>query len=378
MNTNISTIILGLVSVLILFESCNKDKKDSLDSFNSINSKYFVNEGKARAIAAEFNFFKVPDPKSRKIIESVDVLNDAMNKPAYYVIHYNEGFLLLSADERQEAVLGFSDQDVFNTKDIPVQLDAIIKEEMSEIDYLRSNNIDSVSNHASETWLRLSRPFVSGNVATGNKMTTTGCYSWTNYYGTLVQTKWAQMGGTGMYKYNDSCPSLPCGKAVTGCVATAMGQLMAFYKWPASYSWNSMANANSKPECARLLRDAGIAVNMGYNCTGSGADALNVAPAMKTIFNYTTAAIYTYSLSQMIPELLTNHPVLLSGRGASGGHMWVCDGYAVVQSLCFTIDYYEHMNWGWGGAGNGYYTDGSWNPGNLTFNDSRRMIFVRK
>ena len=66
-------------------------------------------------------------------------------------------------------------------------------------------------------------------------------------------------------------------------------------------------------------------------------------------------------------ELDARHPVYYSGSGTDGGHAWVCDGYRNSDSKF-------HMNWGWSGVSNGYFTIGALTTPAGTFNSSNSIV----
>jgi len=216
----------------------------------------------------------------------------------------------------------------------------------------------------------------------------------------LVSTIWDQ----GQW-YNYYCPAAaggPGGKTWAGCVATTMGQIMKYYNFPATgvgshsyvhatygqqsanfgatnYNFASMGNsagAGAYSQIATLLYHAGVSVNMDYQVDGSGAFSTDVPWAMSSYFNYdnTTIALankadYTTTTWKNLlkSELDASRPIYYSGSGPSGGHAWVCDGYNAADKF--------HMNWGWSGVSNGYYSIGALNTGNGTFNSSNAVVY---
>ncbi len=221
----------------------------------------------------------------------------------------------------------------------------------------------------------------------------------------MLTTKWAQ------YPFfNDWCPYDPLMKAhaVTGCVATAMAQLMKYWNWPgegcgshsytdvlygtqsvnysaAQYQWGNMPDSVSGPNdaVAQLMYHAGVSVNMDYGVNGSGAWVIpgdnmtsnTCAYALKTYFHYKTSLLAvprwqnnhtaiaasggsvsisdsfttTQWMGMLTAELDAGRPVIYAGAGnLSAGHCWVCDGYDGNGLF--------HFNWGWGGVGNGYFS----------------------
>jgi hypothetical protein len=218
----------------------------------------------------------------------------------------------------------------------------------------------------------------------------------------LLTTTWDQ----GMY-YNYHCPEFPAGpdgKCVTGCIATAMAQIMKYYNYPVHgfgnhsyyhpyfvsisanfdttfYNWPVMVNhltnfssSASKEAISTLMYQCGVAVDMNYSPVESGSFVDLVPQTMQQYFNYRISAHvvdqfgYTSKTwkALLYDELDMHHPILYSGSGSSGGHAWVCDGYQDTS--------YFHFNWGWGGANNGYFTIDTINSGNGDFSNNQQVV----
>ncbi|MEM6829077.1 MAG: C10 family peptidase, partial [Bacteroidota bacterium] len=212
-----------------------------------------------------------------------------------------------------------------------------------------------------------------------------GCQNQYTTIGPLLSTVWGQWG-----VYNDLAPDLDCGgdgRAPTGCVATAMAQIMKFHEFPNRYNWDNMPDLSGTMETARLMRDAGDAVNMDWGCNGSGADTRGeVASSFVHDFGYSSASYADFNRETVKQQLRWNRPVILRGGRKSGwwifgtyadGHAWVCDGYR-SSFFCETgTGYlYLHMNWGWSSTQlNGWFAFNNWNPSNHTFNYKRGMVY---
>lgn len=191
--------------------------------------------------------------------------------------------------------------------------------------------------------------------------------------------------------YNDKCPVINGGRAVTGCVATAMAQVMTYWKYPdvgtgsATYTggkgiqtynfadhpfdWNNIlptytlsnyttAQGNA---IAELMLACGASVNMDYSAEGSGSHIEYVHTAMPTYFKYDPAIEYLHDAETNIIELVwvaalkrefnAGRPVIYSGMPASGdGHAFCLDGYKTDGTTVWF-----HVSWGWNGHYNGWY-----------------------
>lgn len=217
----------------------------------------------------------------------------------------------------------------------------------------------------------------------------------------LLQTTWNQ----GKY-YNTKCPvdaDGPDGHVWTGCVATAMVQIMKYYNWPprgkgshsyqsdygtlsanfgaTKYAWKSMPvpkPSTYNTPLATIMYHAGVAVNMQYSAQGSGAYMRDADNALKTYFRYATSGeAFRSDMSDsdwnalLKSELDANRPLLYAGSGSYGGHAFVCDGYDFRDAG----DKKFHFNWGWGGYYDGYFAIGALNPGQFDFNSYNEVIY---
>ena len=241
-----------------------------------------------------------------------------------------------------------------------------------EIEELRKNKIKGSLKNKNE-WERLSHLVINDSKRTRRE---TGVLP-------LIITTWDQ----GCY-YNELCPSgsnCPCNKHLTGCVATAMAQTMKYYNYPlngngshgytdygcgeylfadfgnTTYNWAQMPNhlTSQNNAVATLMFHCGVSVDMAYiDCTfGSGASSSVISESLVQYFDYlnTTSQLYKSDFNEedwkeiLRNEINSKRILLYVGYlvDEMTGHAWVCDG--------FTGDDYFHMNWGWGGALDGYY-----------------------
>jgi hypothetical protein len=206
----------------------------------------------------------------------------------------------------------------------------------------------------------------------------------------MLQSTWDQG-----WPWNQFCPvelSLPGGHVWTGCVATAMAQLMYFWNWPdygsgshgytdrnygwqfadfgaATYDWAAMTPGQGTPAAALLQYHCGVAVEMQYAPDGSGAfigtGRHNALLAFENHFRYPSKAEFIQHVQlpgvawaqRFTEELVAGRPVLDSGYG-SGGHAFIVDG---LQDGLF------HLNWGWSGYLNGWFEIEALTPGGMEF-----------
>jgi hypothetical protein len=202
--------------------------------------------------------------------------------------------------------------------------------------------------------------------------------------------------------YNGLCPMINGRRALTGCVATAMAQIMRYYSFPNAgngkvtytgsngaqtidladyqFDWDLILDDYSGnytsaegQAVAKLMLACGAALNMNYSADGSGSHLDKAMKAFKENFGYSKKIGYFDSTNDYDPEGLimydwapaireqhqNGNPIMYAGSPASGvsGHAFVLDGYKVIDGV-----YYYHVNWGWSGAFNGYYLIMNLNP----------------
>lgn len=208
----------------------------------------------------------------------------------------------------------------------------------------------------------------------------------------LIATRWGQD-----EPYNALCPELNGKRSVTGCVATAMAQVIRHHQWPAQargsvkYAWQAGGNDTirqdmseytfdyslmtptygaesteaQKNAVATLMVAAGKSVEMNYSPVESGASSDKIAGALLNNFDYDKGVWNAYRdyypLSEweniIYGELAQGRPVLYRGSGSGGGHAFVVDGYS--------NDGFFHLNWGWSGTSDGYFLLTALNPSAL-------------
>ena len=296
--------------------------------------------------------------------------------PAYYVFPNGEGkgFTVVSGDDRLPEVVGYSDKGTYDEENLPSNYVGFMKayEEMV-------GQLDNGDSRA------------SASIAEAKALRSSG-YQQPTVAPLLGSIQWNQM-----TPYNNMCPKYNgSDRSVTGCVATAMAQVMMYYQYPKTlqtdipayvtkkygiaigrinkgeiYDWDNMLPQYASYEplnytdaqaaaVAKLLYHCGAACEMDYG-PSSGA---NGTPAiLSTYFGYdsdlmqdlTRDAFTLAEWSQIMDkELSAKRPILYSGRSSDGGHEFVCDG-TDGNGL-------YHINWGWGGYQDGYFDVTILNP----------------
>ncbi|HTA27499.1 MAG TPA: thiol protease/hemagglutinin PrtT [Bacteroidia bacterium] len=307
----------------------------------------------------------------------------------YYVFNVdnNKGFVIVSAEDATIPVIGYSNEGPFVMPVSGNNVDFWMTSRKNEIIAIRTQSIKATS--------EITNKWTSYINNTPEKETHADMSS----VSPLCTTTWDQSPF-----YNQMCPKISSSQAVTGCVATAMAQIMKYWAYPkvgigswcyydippaytenygqlcakfdtSNYVWSAMPNnvTSANKEVAKLMYDCGVSVNMDYSPSGSGAFVIGSSPsaqyAYPTYFGYDAGTIigrdyssYTASAWEALlkTELNAGRPVQYMGSDASyGGHSWVCDGYNTGNDF--------HMNWGWSGYENGYYAVTSLNPSPYNF-----------
>ena len=306
----------------------------------------------------------------------------------YYVFALQpKGFVIVAADDRVEPILGYSYDNDFVVEDMPDHVRGWLGNYERQIEALANSDLQPTP--ATQTkWTRLK----NGQAMSTKSGTTVG---------PLLTTTWDQ----GQY-YNSLCPtdaSGPTGHVYTGCVATAMAQIINYWGYPAhgrgthrhsgyygmltvnydnaNYNYTLMPNELTDTSTleevnavATLMRDCGVAVNMEYGPTESSSYDVDARAAFINFYRFSPnlsfaeKAYFTDSEwnAMLHEDLNNNRPVYYSGQG-SGGHSFVCDGY--------DADGYYHFNFGWGGFADGWFLTSSLTPGGSNFNSDQTAIF---
>ena len=314
----------------------------------------------AKAVASQF---LNTTSAVRKASGGVQQLTLAGSSTGYYAFNRGSsaGYVIVAADDRAAAqVLGYADEGTLDMTALP------------------ENMAWWLAEYDRQTACMSQLPETVGRAATAKFADVAP----------LVTALWNQTS-----PYNDLCPEDDGTKCPSGCVATAMAQIMYYHKWPlngtgsntytwngeilsadfseSTYAWDTMTDTYgsqssdaSKAAVAQLMYDAGISVNMEYDKNGSGAASNLIPAAMAGYFSYDKNIKYLqrsyYNVAEwneiVYREIAASRPVYYSGvtDDNRSGHAFVCDGYR---------DGYFHINWGWGGLSNGYFLLSALDPG---------------
>ncbi len=348
-----------------------------------------VSTDKAKLVAANFYTQNIKSATPSLTLLSTEIGSDL--KPVYYVynINSNEGFIIVSAEDAAHPILGYSDKGQYVTPKNYNNFAWWMKCRSEEIVAARTKGIQATYDISNE-W---------NNYLNNNGRSTHNAMS---IYGPLVPVTWDQ--GS---PYNNMCP----GYSVTGCVATCMAQIMAYWQYPShghgssgywdeqiysysstwgylgakydtsNYNWPAMLSNNNNPDVAKLMYDCGVSVDMDYTTSESGAWVITgdypvcAQTAYVKYFGYDPNTIqglyqskYTTNnwTNLIINEITHGRPVQYVGWDSispnnAAGHTWVCDGYNSSTGKF-------HMNWGWSGSNDGDFTLNALDAGGYAFN----------
>jgi len=366
-----------------------------------------VSETIARSVAV--NFWNTYRPQDVKTVTTLQTLSFSELQHQYVFANGEEGFVIVAADDRVRPVLGYSFDSPF-----PTRLHAELRFWLNGYEKQIAAVCESAATAADPRWNTLLTGEVPPTPLTLQNVPV------------LCATKWNQTD-----PYNQMCPydSVRNDRAVVGCVATAMAQVMKYWNHPScgtgshtythlamdyttsygelsadfantTYLWQLMPNnviISTSTEKARALATlsyhCGVAVEMMYgthSMGGSGAysscgywASACAEHAFYEYFKYDTTLRYRVRdhfsdsawLAMIDEDLANGRPMYYDGSDSTGGHAFVLDGS--------NLDTCYHFNWGWGGYGNGFYAMNNLAPGSggaggnatYTFNYDQGAIF---
>ena len=328
----------------------------------------------AQALQQAQNFMQnhVPSPGApRRAPGKVPQMKLAAQVNGLYLFNVSDGgFVIVSNDDRTRPILGFSDISSIDPNNMPDNMRAWLQVYADEI-----------------AWLQKQGSTVNTSFLKAPKKVTTA----KSDIEPLVTARWNQDA-----PYNNLCPKYNgSSRSATGCVATAMAQVMYFHKWPVNatttipgyttdsygltldpldpvvFDWDNMQDTYTSSTTgapatavATLMQYCGWSVLMDYG-PSSGSNTDLVAAALKAYYDYNpttqfvSRSFYTYDkwMELIYHELANNRPVVYGGMSTGGGHEFVCDGYKYTSGTDFF-----HINWGWGGQSDDYFVLSALDP----------------
>ncbi len=319
---------------------------------------------KAMAFMAQRN--AAAAQKGMRLAAKGSQLTPAATEASYYVFNVGqtEGFVVVSGDDRTPAILGYATDGTYSEADMPDNMRAWMAEYDRQLRFLATHPNAGIAKVQLDEHLAIAP---------------------------LLTTTWNQ--GS---PYNNKCPIDPTTseRSVTGCVATAMAQVINYHKYPekttatipayvsnenisvsaiapTTIDWANMLDKYTgnettaqKNAVATLMQLCGASVQMDYSSKSSGAQSQMVAIAMKKYFDF-DATVYcaerdlyrANAWNNMIyNELANKRPVCYGGMSMGGGHEFVIDGYDREGLF--------HVNWGWGGTCDNYFLLSILDPNN--------------
>lgn len=324
-----------------------------------------ITEGMALERVA--SFVKKPDISRRlkmgKTVKPQLAYKSEINSTSvgYYVFNIgnNSGFVIVAGDDNANEILGYSDSGDFNYSELPSNVKGWLSGYDAEIKYISDNIVEEKTQPANIDLQGEVKPLL-GDIA------------------------WDQ--GS---PYNDMCPAYYGSyRSATGCVATAIAQILYYHKYPATgvgshsytplrygsnigelsvdysqsnYQWDKMtptydssSSEESKRAVAKLMYDCGVAVDMDYGAE-SGTMSQYLCEPLVNNFQYDKGIALRmrsyYGIeewdSMIRNEIASGRPVFATGYTSAGGHAFVFDGYDMQGFI--------HVNWGWSKMSNGYF-----------------------
>ncbi|WP_025741786.1 C10 family peptidase [Aquimarina pacifica] len=408
-------LFLIVLSSVFMFYSCQKEEiinseevVVALETSEVQKSKNFVGLAEVKSLATVLEYPVINDieishvkssevPSTFKDIEAVLEVPDENGDPSFYIVNYQDGgYIMISADNRLEPIRAFSynEKFPFNSDDMPSGLIHWLSQTTDMVHDVRILDEEQTVSVA-QAWniCELQATLAVTRIAECEDPNPS-CQNSSETVGPLMTTEWGQGG-----LYNDLVQFENCttGTAPTGCVATAMAQVMRFHESPANYNWDAMPDNSGSNATAILMRDIGNAVSMEYTCTTSGANMNNAAVALMANFGYQSVSYTGFDRDDVIQQIRWRRPVILSGyrtkdedcflwwcsSSYSNGHAWVSDGFRKYKRCNYddygnlystSTYYYLHMNWGWDGSENGFYNWNDWSPGTRDYQYKKEMI----
>lgn len=349
-NSGLSVRMSLLVLLALLAAPLLQAKQIDIENATSIAEDFFSSKFKGKngkAIKA-------------KSINPSKGMSNLSAEPAYYVFAPEDaqGFVIVSAEDQAAPIVGYSLNSNFDPEHMPDGLKAYLSDYSMVVKAISDGKIQYKTSSR-------------GGVAVNP----------------LLTVEWNQD-----LPYNLLAPVIRDNQAPTGCVATAIAQVMKYYEFPqkgngtvssnygttelgGEYDWANMLDSYTEGNytqeqadaVALLMRDVGYSVEMEYGYSASSASSAVIAGALCRNFNYSPDIRYRFRsnfstqawIDEIRENLLSSQPVLYGGASANGksGHEFVCDGIDSDDML--------HINWGWGGYGNGYFDVNILEPNNL-------------
>jgi len=350
MKRTILLLLSVIISIVVMADGITKEQAETI-ARQFVNQQQPAVQGRQMKMAAK-----------RQLPMSM-----AVETNAYYVfnIDSDNGYVMVSGSDLTPQVLGYASEGSFSEENMPANMKAWLDGYADQIAYIE------------RTRGKNQAPVLHKTIAAIDP---------------LLTSTWNQS-----TPYNNMCPTVNGHRTVTGCVATALAQVLNYYKYPSqttkaipayttetyginrpeipvtAIDWTNMlddysgsATTAQKNAVATLMKLCGQAVEMDYDYTNGGSSAFVTleVKALRQYFGYDETVRHLYrtdfSASEweynIYNELANSRPVLYGGQSTGGGHAFVVDGYDGNGLF--------HINWGWGGNSDGYFLLSVLNPYN--------------
>ena len=316
-----------------------------------------ITQEQAKQKASEFmtGHPKMAKGRMLKAAQAPLKMQQAETAASYYVFNVGEqeGFVVVSGDDRTPAILGYAASGNFDAANIPANMQAWLQGYEAQI-----SKLDQY-------------PAAQASVASHEAIAP------------LIKSTWGQGA-----PYNLMCPIDPSNNesSYSGCVATSMAQVMNYYKYPemttavipayttdsyglsmraiakTTIDWDNMldqyddsATEAQQQAVAQLMLLCGQSVKMDYTAYGSYSYSSDVTTALSKYFGYDKNVHYAirnlYRAAEwdnlIYEELQEGRPVIYRGSSLRDGHAFIIDGYSE--------DGLYHVNWGWNGNYDSYF-----------------------
>ncbi len=319
-----------------------------------------IDRQQATQLARDFMAKNFKSNAARRAAQTIPLTSVETGQSLVYAFNVEGGgFVVVAGDDCAPAILGYSETSVMDPSDMPDGMKDLFEQYQQEMQYMIANGLRSA---AIETLGAEIKP--------------------------LMTSRWGQGG-----PYNYMCPRYKIKNdkgvwvnrlSLTGCVATAMAQILYYHKFPAEISklpgeyynnskgtivpaidvsktldWDLMlptygtrnnvgGTQEQKDAVAKLMRLVGQSVNMQYTPTNSTAKGALTTYSFVNYFNYDASTIkliqrrdyaYTDWVKMIYQEMASGRPVLYNGQSNGGGHAFVVHGYEKED--------FFYINWGW-------------------------------
>ena len=305
-----------------------------------------------------------------------EVSHSSDSQAAYYIFNTDDCYIIIAGDDRAEEVLAYGDGPIDMTN-LPDGMRYWLNCYKQEMEYLMSHPELEVPSPGLKA-----APRPSASVEP------------------LLTAMWSQE-----RPYYNQCPISNGERCVTGCAATSLSMIFYYWKYPTqptpsipayttsslhmyidqlppiTFDWDNMRDtyhsnytSQQADAMAWLMRYVGQAEEMDYTPSSSGTYGWNIMHAVQ-LFGFDSDARYVYKdnytdeewAELLQAELQSSRPIEFCAYGGMSGHAFNVDGYDAVN------DQY-HINWGWGGSANGFFSLNAFRGGGTTYKSGQQMI----